>query len=136
MADQVTTRRLDDIHLKNGQEVDADRRYEIAIDGTLYRLDLAADHAAEWEKHLGPFLEAATPIQREETKPTTASRTPRRRPISGGTSTRRTSKETTAVIRAWAEGEEGIVLKPKGPLPFEVKQRYADAHGVDVATLT
>lgn len=134
MADQVTTRRLDDLHLREGRQIDADRRYEFALGDTTYRLDLDKSNAALWEEAITPFLDAATPIQKDAPKTASSGRTTKRR-VTGGTSTRRTSKETTALIRQWAE-DSGIMLKPKGPLPGDIKQRYADAQGIDVATLT
>lgn len=134
MADQVTTRRLDDLHLKEGRHVDADRRYEFSMGETTYRLDLNAEHAADFEKMFGPFLDAATPIMQEGTTKVASSAQSKRRRSTGGVSTRRTSKEVTERIRKWAD-DNGIQLKPKGPLPGEVKQRYAEALGVDVESL-
>ena len=132
MADKVITKRLDDLHALEGEEIEADRRYSFVFEGTPYQLDLSDDHAAEFERMFAFYLNAATPLKETTTprgKKLGAVKAP-----SGGSGTRKISKATAAKIREWAI-DNGMILKAKGPLPVEVKQKYAQNHGIEVEAL-
>jgi hypothetical protein len=129
MTDKVITRRLDDLHAKEGREVEADQRYNLSLGGTDFQIDLSQENAAEFEKLLGRYLDAATKL--EAKTGTNGKRGPR---SVSSTGRRKTSPEYAKQIREWA-ADQGIVMKDKGPLPLDVKRQYAEAHNLELTEL-
>jgi hypothetical protein len=124
---------LDDLHALNNENVEADQRYSFTFDGAPLQLDLTSENATEFERVLRPYLDAATPVQ----KAATATITPKSKISStrpAGTGARKISKATAAQIRQWAL-DNGMVLKQQGPLPRDVKEKYAAAQGISVDEL-
>lgn len=140
MADEIIVRRLDDLHAVDGEKVEADRRYTFVFEGKPLQLDLSEANAAEFERVFGPYLHAATEVQQE---PVVAQRGKKKSSPQQSASTatsgtsggpRQISKATAAKIREWAL-DNGFQLKRQGPLPVEIKKKFAAEHGITVDEL-
>lgn len=88
------------------------RSVDFSYEGVLYRVDLTNDEVVEFEKALGPYLQAARKV---------------------GAQHRRTSASSTAkrgfdpaAVRAWAAGQ-GITVSARGRISAEVVERYRAA---------
>lgn len=138
MADEVIVRRLDDLHAVNGEKVEADRRYTFEFEGQNLQLDLSEANAAEFERIFGPYLHAATVIEKQATVAQREKKTSTPKGSTGngaaGGKPRQLSKATAAKIREWAL-DNGFQLKRQGPLPVDIKAKYAAHLGITVAEL-
>lgn len=116
--DKVITKRLDDLHAREGHEVPAEHRTTFGMGGETYQIDLTEENRKAFEELISPYVDAATKVS------------------NGARPKSKKGKSTphAPAIRAWA-AEEGIVLKDKGPLPREVKEQYAAANGLSVDDL-
>lgn len=101
-----------------GREVESDDPVELSFDGVDYRTDLCADHAAELQSALTPFLESAERVDRRRraTARPSDGKAPARRP------TRRDPSQVAA-IRAWARAN-GFEISDRGRIPREVEEAY------------
>jgi Lsr2 len=131
MADKML--RLDDLHAAEGREVPADQRYVLTLQGKTYQLDLEQTNALAFEEVLGKYLNAATEVQ-AEAPALNHTNGVKRSPSTSKVPGRKFSKETVLAIREWA-ADQGFVVKDKGALPREVKEKWASAHNVDLNSL-
>ena len=87
----------------------------IAIDGSSWSIDLAAESRAKLDKTLKPFLDAATPISTRRTG----------RGRGGAAKAGRTPEELQA-IREWARAN-GHEVSDRGRIPNAVMDEYESA---------
>ena len=108
MAQRVVTERLDDMDGSTAEET-----VTFGYRRQQYEIDLNAQHAAELDEALAPYLEYA----RKGISPRPVLRHGRRVQRE-----RRTHRDTRA-IRAWAR-EQGIAISDRGRIPAEIMERY------------
>ena len=106
MAQKVTVTMEDD--LDGGP---ADETVRFGLGGAEYEIDLSKQNATALRRTLAPFIGHARK----------AGRGPRRRP--GRTAS---SRERSADIRAWAQGQ-GIEVSARGRIPASVVEQYEAA---------
>lgn len=89
----------------------ADETVQFALEGTMYELDLSAQHAADLRHRLAPFVQHARRVHRR-----------------GSRSQVRTaaSRERSRQIRTWAE-QQGLDVAAHGRLPTEVITQFEQA---------
>jgi hypothetical protein len=106
----VKVRLLDDLHLSEGREVEAERTLPFEVDGNKYEIDLNSENEERFLQAVGPFLAAARPVRMPK-----------------GRSRPRSDRNRTARIREWAR-DRGIQIKERGRIPAYVESQYDAAH--------
>jgi hypothetical protein len=105
-------------------DVEAVATIEIAVDGARQRIDVCAEHLAEFRRLVRPFTGRATGAAsgaRRATKRTTKGAAGRSRP-------KRRPKAEIAALRAWAKAN-GYTLAERGRVPTAVREAYEAATG-------
>jgi hypothetical protein len=111
VARKVEVRLIDDL---DGGE--ADETVEFGVDGTMYEIDLSAEHANELREILERYVEAGT-RQR-------AGRVPGQRVNgSGPRRANKADKEQNQAIREWAQ-RRGIDVASRGRIKQEIVDQY------------
>lgn len=115
MADEVTTRWLDDLDGQQGVKTVAEHRVHFGcsgfeFDGCTYQIDLTEAHAREFFEFFEQYRKAAVIVPKRNTRGVE-------------------HKKQVAKIREWAD-QNGYVLKSTGPLPDRVKNDFTRATGV------
>lgn len=85
------------------------------IDGSQYEIDLSAVNAKKFHRVIDEYIQAAH-------RPRNSGRPVRRR-----TDGRRTSRDRSREIRAWAQGR-GYQVKDRGRVPESIVAEYDEAH--------
>jgi hypothetical protein len=123
MVERVVRQLFDDL---DGTEINEGQgeTIEFALRGKQYRIDLSAQNVSKFEKALGPYLKAATPVTavRPRTRSSNGSE------ANGGKRTRKTrpAKFSQSEVRAWAV-ENGIAVSSRGRIPADVVEAYTAA---------
>lgn len=113
MAEVIVRQLIDDI---DGSEIrDGDgERVEFAFRGIEYQIDLSAANAAEFEKVLLPYIDAAVKVR--------GAVRPRRSKLNGNS-----SPEQLAAIRLWAR-KNGHEVANRGRIKTEIIEAFEAAH--------
>jgi hypothetical protein len=90
----------------------AEERLRFGLGGSEYEIDLSAENATRFRRHLAPFIEHARKAGRGR-------RGRAARPAS--------ARERSRDIRAWAR-DQGIAVSDRGRIPASIAERYAAAH--------
>lgn len=104
-------------------DVDAAGSVEIVIDGDRRKVDLCAEHLAEFRKLARPWL--SSPGARA---PKSAGPRRRKAPATRARRGRGRGGDDLAAIRAWAR-ENGYEVSDRGRLPGAVREAFAAAKG-------
>lgn len=105
-----------------GADVGAVASVELVVDGDRHKLDLCAEHLAEFRKVARSWTGSSkAPARRRG-----AAAKPAGRPRSRAASSARRSE--AAAIREWATAN-GHELSPRGRIPSSVREAYAAASG-------
>jgi hypothetical protein len=100
---------------------------EFALRGTTYTIDLTDANIAKLDKALAPFVEAAARASGNHAPKTRSAATSARKKRAGRRSSKRTSTNSTATVRAWA-AENGHEVSTRGRIPASVSEAYDLAH--------
>ena len=117
-------------------EVEAVASVEVALDGDRRRMDLCAEHIAEFQKAIKPWTSiGAGGRTRRSAKPAGTGRTRRAAAGTNGAGTKAAAKGAADAgpvdanaIRAWAR-DNGYTVGARGRIPAPVREAYAAATG-------
>jgi len=106
MAKTTVVTITDDIDGSEGAET-----VSFSFAGQAYEIDLAAKNREKFQKGLQPFIDSGRRVGRQ----------------AAARSTRRTSRNNSSAIRAWAS-EQGLQVNERGRIPAAVVAKYEAAH--------
>jgi hypothetical protein len=106
MARTTVVTITDDIDGSDGAET-----VSFSFAGQSYEIDLAAKNLDKFKKGLQPFMDSGRRVGRQP----------------AGRSVRRTSRNNSSAIRAWA-AEQGLQVNERGRIPAAVVAKYEAAH--------
>lgn len=109
MAQNVTVMLIDDIDQSEAAET-----VRFGVDGTVYEIDLSAEHASELRSMVGRYISVARRVQ---PAPPRARQQPLSRPRT------QMDREQSKRIRSWAM-ERGLLGSPRGRIPQHVVDEY------------
>ncbi len=112
MAQKIEVSLVDD--LDGGT---ADSTVQFSVNGVDYEMDLAEPNVDAFMGAIAPFLDCARRLRGGKV----AAR-------SGGAAVRQRIGASAGTIRAWAQAQPDIELKPRGRIPQNVKDRFEAAH--------
>jgi Lsr2 len=123
VAERIIRRIVDDLDQTELADGDGER-IEFGFRGVAYHLDLSKSNATKFEKALAPYIKAATEAAAVETETRPRKKASTRRGRGG----KRSAKQDTAAIRAWAN-DNGYAVSQRGRIPGEVVEAFQAANG-------
>lgn len=112
MAERVVHKLIDDLDGSEISEGDGER-IDFTVRGVRYRIDLSSTNAAQFDRALAPFVEAAEQLRTASRKQFAISDPPRRREQSA--------------VRKWAR-THGYDVAARGRVRTEILQAFEAAH--------
>lgn len=109
MAELIKKQRVDDLAMREGQEIEASETIEFSLDGASYRIDLGVANVKRLREMFQEFIDAAVFV-----------------PPKGRSS--RARDRQAKIQREWAE-EQGYEIKDRGRIPQAIQKAWREATG-------
>jgi len=126
VAERIIRRIIDDLDQTELADGDGER-IEFGFRGVAYHLDLSKSNAAKFEKAIAPYIKAAAEAAAVESSARTNGRGRKKPSARRGRPGKRTQKQDTAAIRAWAN-DNGYTVSQRGRIPTEVIEAFHSAN--------